>query len=96
MCESMVIPHAEIVHKEYCNKYYNGLLNANFVSAYKGIITYYTNLLKLHDEYIQAYNDKFTKGKIGNGKTYKPEDQEGGFDYDIYPKSHPVLRDKNF
>ena len=36
-------------------------------------------------------------GNIGNGKNYQPGSNLGiGYEYELYPKSHPVLKNENY
>jgi hypothetical protein len=60
------------------------------------MVSYLDTFLALHDDYIEAYNKQYEEGKIGNGKNFDPDSNTEGFDFELYPKSHPVLRHKNF
>jgi hypothetical protein len=91
-----MIKNRPLENSEYCHEYYNGLLNTNHINAMRGMISYYDKLFKIHDEYIQAYNDEYQKGNIGNGKNYGQNLDRAGFEFELYPKSHPVLKNKNF
>jgi surface antigen len=79
-------------HKDHCKEYYNGLLNANLMSSLKGIISYLDNFMTIHDNYIEAYNEQYELGNIGNGKNWDATTNADGFRFELYPKSHPVLR----
>lgn len=79
----------------WCYNYYNGLLNANLLSSMKGIISYLDNYMSVHDDYIEAYNKEYENGNIGNGNNYVPGSNGDGYEFEIYPKSHPVLNHKS-
>ena len=53
-------------------------------------------MFRLHDEYVQAYNEEYEKGNIGNGKNYDPKNKKSVFEFELYPKSHPVLKNRSF
>ena len=48
--------------------------------------------MSIHDQYIIAYNDQYQTGKIGNGKNYEPLGHVVGYEFEAYPKSHPILK----
>lgn len=71
-------------------------MNANLLSALKGVISYYDSALDTHDDYIDSYNRLYENGKIGNGKVWDPTTSSSGYRFELYPKSHPVLKSSSF
>ena len=86
----------EFANKDICYQYYNGLLNANLLSSLKGIISYLDTFMDIHNDYIDAYNEQYNIGNIGNGRNFEPGTNTEGYQFELYPKSHPVLKHSNF
>lgn len=83
-------------HLGFCEKYFDGLINGKLLSALRGVVTWYDQALRVHKDYIAAYNKEYELGHIGNGKEWDQNTYTGGYRFELYPKSHPVLKSENF
>ena len=51
----------------------------------------------MHDDYIEAYNREFyEKQTIGNGKNWDSSTSTEGYNFELYPQSHPIFKQRNF